>query len=101
MIIATNIGESSITLPFCKVVIDFCLNRKNIESKTKGFTSFETRIASKANLLQRAGRVGRTSNGEVYRLISEKQYVELSDFDVPEIRCVSLAMVILKAKQID
>lgn len=63
VIIATNIGESSITLPFCKTVIDFCLTRKNITVKIKGYSRFETRVASKANLMQRAGRVGRNSNG--------------------------------------
>ena len=83
IIIATNIGESSITLPFCKVVIDFCLTRKNITVKAKGYSRFETRVASKANLLQRAGRVGRIADGNVYRLIPKSFYHELDDFDVP------------------
>lgn len=37
LILATNIGESSITLPFCKVVIDFCLTKRNT-LKQKGIT---------------------------------------------------------------
>lgn len=35
LILATNIGESSITLPFCKAVIDFCLTKKNT-TKSRG-----------------------------------------------------------------
>lgn len=58
-------------------------------------------MASKANLLQRAGRVGRISDGVVYRLISKELYSKLDEFDIPEIQCVSLDMVILRAKQID
>jgi ATP-dependent RNA helicase TDRD9 len=64
-------GESSITLPNCKVVIDFCLSRKNFANKIKGTSKFETRLASKANLTQRSGRVGRVSDGIVYRLITK------------------------------
>jgi ATP-dependent RNA helicase TDRD9 len=88
-------------LPFCKTVVDFCLTRKNITIKIKGYSRFETRVASKANLLQRAGRVGRISDGVVYRLISKELYSKLDEFDIPEIQCVSLDMVILRAKQID
>lgn len=88
-------------MPFCKTVVDFCLTRKNITIKIKGYSRFETRVASKANLLQRAGRVGRISDGVVYRLISKELYSKLDEFDIPEIQCVSLDMVILRAKQID
>ena len=101
IIIATNIGESSITLPDCHTVVDFCLTRKNILMKNKGYSRFETRVASKSSLVQRAGRIGRTSDGEVYRLISKTLYDSLDEFETPEIKCVSLEMVILKAKQID
>lgn len=45
--------------------------------KAKGYSRFETRIASKANLMQRAGRVGRISDGTVYRLITKKLYDSL------------------------
>lgn len=82
-------------------MVDFCLTRKNITIKIKGYSRFETRVASKANLMQRAGRVGRISDGLVYRLIPKQLYGKLEDFDVPEIQCVSLDMVILRAKQID
>jgi len=40
IIIATNMGESSITLPNCKVVIDFCLTRKNYSNKLTGLSRF-------------------------------------------------------------
>lgn len=63
VIISTNIGESSITLPHCVVVIDFCLTRKKVMVAGKGFSKFETRLASRSNLIQRAGRVGRTCAG--------------------------------------
>lgn len=69
VILATNMGESSITLPFCKVVIDFCLSRRN-HTKNKGVSRLETHLASQASLTQRAGRVGRVSDGVVYRLIT-------------------------------
>lgn len=101
IIISTNMGESSITLPFCKTVIDFCLTRKNISSKQNSYSQLVTKLASKSNLIQRAGRVGRTSDGQVYRLISKKAYQNLDNFQMPEIKCVTLEMIILKAKQMD
>lgn len=101
VIIATNMGESSITLPLCRTVIDFCLTRKSITAKTKGYSRLETRLASKANLTQRSGRVGRVADGDVYRLISKQIFAELEEFDLPEIKFAALEMVILKAKQID
>lgn len=94
-------AESSITLPNCKIVIDLCLTRKIFSNSVSGISRFETRLASKANLSQRAGRVGRVSNGTVYRLISRSDYESLAEYDIPEIKCVSLEIIILRAKQLD
>ena len=69
--------------------------------KKKGYSKFETRVASQSNLLQRSGRVGRVADGEVFRLIEKSLFSQLVEFDVPEVKCVTLEMVILRAKQID
>lgn len=82
IILATNIGESSITLPACKAVIDFCLSRKNF-GKDSTVTKLETTLASKASLTQRSGRVGRVSDGVVYRMITSKLYATLSEYETP------------------
>jgi len=79
VLISTNILESSITLPDLEVVIDSCLECRQI------MNTFQTHYASKASLDQRKGRVGRTKPGFVYRLLSVEQYMT----DVPEISEVS------------
>lgn len=57
-------------------------------------------MASLSNLIQRKGRVGRVSDGVVYRMITKEEIKELTEFDVPEIKCVSLEMAILKTKKL-
>ena len=52
-------------------------------------------------MIQRAGRVGRVAEGLVYRMINEKLYESLPQYEEPEIKCISLEMVILRAKQLD
>ena len=58
-------------------------------------------MASQASLTQRSGRVGRVSDGVVYRMISKDLYKSLPQYEKPEIQCVSLEMIILKVKQMD
>ena len=70
-------------------------------SKQRGITRLATTLASQASMTQRAGRVGRVADGTVYRFVTREQYDLLERFDKPEIQCVSLEMVILKAKQLD
>lgn len=69
VIISTNIAESSITLPDCKTVIDFCMSKQNNYDERTRFQRLELKWASHASLTQRAGRVGRVSDGMVFRLI--------------------------------
>jgi len=73
MILATKIGESSITLPFCNIVIDFCLTKVNTV-RQKGINQLETRFASKSSMIQRSGRVGRVADGYVFKMITKSFY---------------------------
>lgn len=82
LILATNIGESSITLPFCRVVIDFCLTKRQA-LRQRGITQLETKFASKASLTQRAGRVGRVADGTVFRMITRDLYETLPQYEEP------------------
>jgi len=69
-------------LPFCKVVVDFCLTKKNT-LKGKGLSQLETRFASQASMSQRAGRVGRVADGTVYRMITKAAYDKLPQYEEP------------------
>lgn len=52
-------------------------------------------------MIQRSGRVGRVSDGVVYRMVTRELYQKLSQYEKPEIQCVSLEMIILRVKQLD
>lgn len=71
IIISTNIAESSITIPNIKCIIDFCLSKQSYYNGETNFQRLELRLASQASMIQRAGRVGRVSDGVVFRLIHE------------------------------
>lgn len=104
IILATNIAESSVTLPGVRFVIDFCLTKY---LKTDTATNMQTLMlnwASKESLIQREGRVGRMENGQVIRLIYKDQFDDDDKFPLqtePEIQRISLETVVLKAKQFD
>lgn len=77
IILATNIAESSITVPDVKYVIDFCLTKQLVTDTATNLTSLELLWAARNNLRQRSGRSGRVMNGRVYRLIP-KSFFEVS-----------------------
>jgi len=76
ILIATNIAESSITIPDLDVIIDSGLECRMLNSS---YTVVE--LATKMSLIQRAGRVGRTKDGVVYRLITEDVFNHLEEFN--------------------
>jgi len=96
IVIATNVAETSITVPGIKYVIDSGLariSRYNLSSHTK---ALPVQPISKASADQRAGRAGRLSPGICIRLYSEKDYEAMAQFTAPEILRSNLAEVILK-----
>lgn len=101
IILATNIAESSITLPGVHFVIDFCLTKYLLADTATNMTQLKLDWASKMSLEQRAGRVGRIEAGQVIRLIYQNQLNELPVETIPEIKRASLESVVLKTKRLE
>ncbi|MBW6520792.1 MAG: ATP-dependent RNA helicase HrpA [Desulfoarculaceae bacterium] len=96
IVVATNIAETSITVPGIRYVIDSGLARisqYNVRAKTISLPI--TRI-SRASCDQRQGRCGRTGPGICVRLFSEEDYLGREEFTAPEIKRANLAEVILQ-----
>lgn len=101
IILATNVAETSLTIPNIRYVIDAGTARISRYSPAAKVQRLPIEAISKASANQRAGRAGRTSPGVVIRLYSEDQYEAKSEFTDPEILRTNLASVILQAAQLD
>jgi ATP-dependent helicase HrpB len=75
-VLATNVAESSITLPGIRAVIDSGLAREPRFDPNSGFTRLETVNISQASADQRAGRAGRVAAGIAYRLWPQSRRLE-------------------------
>lgn len=101
IVLCTNIAESSITIPDVSCVIDFCLTKYLVCDPNSSISRLTLAWAARNNMEQRAGRTGRTCNGEVYRLIFKSMYnsVEFKTDEVPEMQRASLESVVLMIKK--
>ncbi len=96
IILATNIAETSLTIPGVKHVVDSCRVKAKIHQASTGLDILSVVKISKSQGFQRAGRAGRESEGHVYRMLTKHEFDELPDETVPEIKRTSLATVILQ-----
>ncbi|MEJ7747495.1 MAG: ATP-dependent helicase HrpB [Luteimonas sp.] len=94
VILATNVAESSVTLPGVRVVIDSGLAREPRYDPTSGFSRLDSVTISQASADQRAGRAGRVADGWAYRLWPQAQRLEPQRR--PEIAQVELAALALE-----
>ncbi|CAI8037467.1 ATP-dependent RNA helicase TDRD9 [Geodia barretti] len=102
VILATNIAESSITVPDIKYVVDFCMVKQLLTDQETGFDRLVTTWASKAALKQRKGRAGRVSAGRCYRLIKREFFRKYCpNYSVPEMQRRSIEHPVLKTKKLD
>merc|ERR1740138_958698 len=85
--LASNIAESSVTLPKVRVVIDTCLRRQMAHDRTRhGLTCLMTQWVSHASASQRSGRAGRVFPGVAIRLVPRSFYTSvMPQYDPPEI----------------
>lgn len=96
IVLATNVAETSLTVPGIKYVIDAGLARVNRYSPRAKVEQLQIEKISQAAAKQRAGRCGRVSNGICVRLYSEDDFNGRPEFTEPEILRSSLASVILR-----
>ncbi|KAJ1374220.1 hypothetical protein KIN20_036854 [Parelaphostrongylus tenuis] len=96
VVLATNIAETSLTIPGIRVVIDCG------KVKTRYFTASDrtdvlrVHDVSKAQAIQRAGRAGREAPGKCYRLYPFEHFEKLQPCSVPEVLRSNLSTVLLE-----
>lgn len=95
IVLATNVAETSLTVPGIKYVIDPGLARISRYSQRTKVQRLPIEEVSQASARQRAGRCGRISEGICIRLYSEENFLARPRFTEPEILRTSLASVIL------
>ncbi|MEM0910012.1 MAG: ATP-dependent RNA helicase HrpA [Pseudomonadota bacterium] len=96
IILATNVAETSLTVPGIKYVIDTGVARISRYNPRTKIQRLPIEAISQASGNQRSGRCGRTSNGIAIRLYTEDDYNARPEFTDPEIRRTHLSSVILQ-----
>ncbi|WP_258059049.1 ATP-dependent RNA helicase HrpA [Arthrobacter sp. B1805] len=96
IVLATNVAETSLTVPGIKYVIDTGTARISRYSHRTKVQRLPIERVSQASANQRSGRSGRVSNGIAIRLYSEEDFASRRPFTEPEILRTSLAAVILQ-----
>ncbi|MEU1972749.1 ATP-dependent RNA helicase HrpA [Microbacterium sp. NPDC019599] len=96
IILATNVAETSLTVPGIRYVVDTGTARISRYSNRSKIQRLPIEAISQASAQQRSGRAGRTAPGIAIRLYSEDDFARRDEFTEPEILRTSLASVILQ-----
>lgn len=95
IILATNIAETSLTIPGVDTVIDSGFERLPVFDQSRGLDRLDLVRISKASAKQRAGRAGRIGPGKCIRLWTSREQEALDNFQKPEIHRVDLSWALL------
>ncbi|CAI9105432.1 OLC1v1004355C4 [Oldenlandia corymbosa var. corymbosa] len=95
VILATNIAESSVTIPQVGYVIDSCRSLQVFWDNNRKLDSAELVWVSRSQADQRKGRTGRTCDGYVYRLVTRSFFNQLEEYEPPAILKLSLRQQVL------
>ncbi|KAK2602412.1 hypothetical protein N8I77_008947 [Diaporthe amygdali] len=99
VILATNVAETSLTIPGVRYVFDCGRSKERKYDSLTGVQSFEVGWISKASASQRSGRAGRTGPGHCYRLYSSAVYErDFQEFAEPELLRMPIEGVVLQLK---
>ena len=98
IILATNIAETSITIPDVQHVLDTGKLREKRYDQARRITQLQCTWISKSNSKQRAGRAGRVQNGNYYALFSNARYQSLRAIGLPEMLRTDLQEICLDIK---
>ncbi|KAF9583362.1 DEAH-box RNA helicase prp16 [Lunasporangiospora selenospora] len=101
-VVATNIGETSLTIDGILYVVDAGYVKLKVFNPKIGMDSLQITPISQANANQRSGRAGRTGPGVSWRLYTEQAFVyEMFMNPIPEIQRTNLATVVLQLKSLN
>ena len=95
VVLATNLAETSLTVPGVRAVIDSGLAKRPVLDPSVGLSRLELGRISRASATQRAGRAGRLGPGRVIRLWGADEHAALPPTDKPELLRCDLAPVVL------
>jgi ATP-dependent helicase HrpB len=98
IVVSTNVAETSLTIDGVTLVIDSGLAKIARYDPHRGINTLITEKISRASADQRAGRAGRTAPGRCIRLWSERDQLGRRTQDLPEIKRLDLAEVLLNLK---
>ncbi|THV01417.1 ATP-dependent RNA helicase DHX8 [Dendrothele bispora CBS 962.96] len=99
VVIATNVAETSLTIPAIYYVIDPGFSKQNAYDPRLGMDSLVVMPISQAQARQRSGRAGRTGPGKCYRLYTEAAFRnEMLPNSIPDIQRTNLSTTILQLK---
>ncbi len=102
IVLATNVAETSLTIPGIRYVFDCGRAKEKKYDQVTGVQSFEIGWISRASASQRAGRAGRTGPGHCYRLYSSAVYErDFEEHAEPEILRMPVEGVVLQLKSMD
>jgi len=96
IIFATNIAETSVTIPGIKYVIDCGMVKAKVYNPLTGLDMLKVQPISKAQARQRSGRAGRECAGVCYRLYQESAFSNLQENTVPEIQRCNVRSICLQ-----
>lgn len=101
VILATNVAETSVTIPGIVYVVDTGVARLSRYDPRSGTTRLQIEAVSQASADQRKGRCGRVRDGVCVRLYDEDSFAARPAYTDPEIKRTGLAGVILRMKALD
>ena len=100
VVLATNVAETSLTVPGVRTVVDSGLARVAHVDPGTGLDELRLERISRFSAEQRAGRAGRTAPGRCYRLWSQLEHGRLATSLAPELRRCDIAPLVLVLKQL-
>ncbi|CRK12102.1 hypothetical protein BN1708_017139, partial [Verticillium longisporum] len=102
VILATNVAETSLTIPGTRYVFDCGRSKERQYDEVSGVQTYAIGWVSKASANQRSGRAGRTGPGHCYRLYSSAVYErDLPQFSEPELLRMPIDGVVLQLKSMN
>ena len=101
IIIATNIAETSVTIPDVVYVVDAAKVKEQRYDPTRRMSSLVSAWVGLSNLKQRAGRAGRHRPGEYYGILGRRRAESLHPYQIVEMKRVDLTNVVMHVKALD